>query len=103
MPNFRSCGTLNHVKYKCIPCVKCTPCPPPEPPACRGKSIKDACRVKPCPPCKYKCPPPPCVKKTKCKVPTIKDKCRTEKPCPEPVECCPSSHNNCECVGAGYY
>lgn len=101
MPGCRSCGNSLPVTYKCNLCVKCNTCPPPEPPACRGKSIKDANRVKPCPPCKCKCPPPPCVRKTKCKVPSVKDKCRTNKPCPKPVECCPPCPNECECVGAG--
>lgn len=91
-----SCGTVIS-ESNCVSCVQCNPCPLPDPPECRGPSVKDACRVKPCPPCRCVCPPPQCVRKTKCKVPSVKDKCRTEKPCPEPVECCDPCPSECSC------
>ena len=98
MPSCNSCEKSIPVKSKCKPCVKCKPCPPPKQPECRGKSVKDKCRVKTCPPCRCICPPPPCVRKTKCKVPSVKDKCRSYKPCPEPIECCPICPDKCKCV-----
>ena len=102
MPSCGSCGTnivVTHTQKKtvnpCDPvqppcptlCVKCVECKP-KPicvPECR-KSIKDKCRVKPCPPCACKpCPPKDCVRRTKCKFYSVKDKCRQNKPCP-PVQ-----------------
>jgi hypothetical protein len=94
----------------CDPVQPYIPCPPrpcpkdcadvcgkvPCVPKCR-KSVKDACRVKPCPPCvpcdchKNK----KCIRKTKCKFASVKDKCRNQKPCcPEKPKCCPKK--NCD-------
>ena len=69
-------------------CKKCCVVEVPCVPECR-KSIKDKCRIKPCPPCDCCCEKPKkCVRKTKCHLPSVKDACRV-KPCPPPCcDCC---------------
>lgn len=96
-----SCGTVivQPSTSTCVTCVTCTPVVPVVP-ECR-RNIRDSCRIKPLPVCKYECPPPPCVRRTKCRVPSVRDKCRI-KPCP-PVVCCAPDCNapaGCRCVGS---
>ena len=100
-----TCGSCGPTEVKPSTCHNCTACVPcilvvPVVPECR-KSIKDDCRVKPLPICRYQCPPPPCVRRTKCHLPSIRDDCRKKPPCPEPVCCVPDCNVpvGCKCVG----
>lgn len=88
-----NCKTVNPcdpVQPPCkVVCVDPLPCEPQKVciPECR-KSVKDDCRIKPCPPCDCVCPPKVCVRKTKCKFYSVKDACRQNKPCPPVKKCC---------------